>query len=177
RLAKDEPGHAYRVRNGRGSIVFSCRVVAPAPAVDSRRSEMVRWCRWAIDHEGQIHYSQARPIPQYPPGTLPMTLDCSGSTITFARWAGAPDPSGYGFSGVGSTDSILRHAQNSGLEIQRRDLELGDLVLWAIGSDGKHVAVVIDTGDDPLMCSHGQEAGPIAIRLSAEDRYHAGEQV
>ncbi len=26
-------------------------------------------------------------------------------------------------------------------------------------------------GDDPLLCSHGQERGPIEIRFSTESRY------
>jgi hypothetical protein len=170
-------GNVYRVRNGKGVIIFSVREVAVKPAIDPIRVAMVKWCRWGIPNQGAIHYSQARPISQYNPGRLPMTLDCSGSTITFARWAGAPDPSGNGFNGSGSTDTLLAHAKATGKEIERRELKFGDMALWAIGTDGKHVAVVIETGDDPLLASHGQEAGPIAIRLSAEDRYHSSETV
>jgi hypothetical protein len=162
-------GEVFRIRNGQGSIIFSTRAVAAKPAVDPRRLDMVRWARWGIGHQGSIHYSQARPIPQYNKGHLPMTLDCSGSTVTYARWSNIPSPTGS-YSG-GSTDTILAHCK----KIERRELQVGDLCLWAYGSDGKHVAVVIETGPDPLLASHGMEAGPLAIRLSAEDRYHSSE--
>jgi hypothetical protein len=162
-------GDVYRVRRGDGATVFTTRAVRAAPRVDPRRLDMVKYARWMISHEGAMHYSQARPIPRYSYGHLPMSLDCSGSTITLARWAGLPDPSGSGFNGSGNTDTILAHARS----INRSELQVGDMVLWAYGSNGQHIAVVIETGDDPLLESHGMEAGPLAIRLSAEDRYHS----
>ncbi len=167
-----EIGDVMRIRNGKGNIILVVRAVLLKPQVDPRRATMVKWARWMISHEGSIHYSQARPIPQYAPGHLPETLDCSGSTITLCRWAGIPDPSGGSYAD-GSTDTLLANAR----KIERRELQIGDMCLWAIGADGKHVAVVIELGDDPLLESHGQEAGPMAIRLSAEDRYHASETV
>jgi hypothetical protein len=163
-------GDVYRIRNGDGNIIFSTREVKPVPEVDPRRLELVKWAKWGVQHQGSIHYTQARPIPQYSKGHLPMYLDCSGSTITYCRWANIPDPSGGSYAD-GSTDNLLAYSK----KIERRDLQLGDMTLWAYGSDGKHVAIVIELGADPLLASHGSEAGPLAIRLSAEDRYHASE--
>src|SRR5207247_1849767 len=36
---------------------------------------------------------------------------------------------------------------------------------------GHHVALVLEAGADPLLCSHGQEKGPIAIAFSVESKY------
>jgi hypothetical protein len=33
------------------------------------------------------------------------------------------------------------------------------------------VALVLEPGADPLLCSYGQERGPLAIRFSDECRY------
>lgn len=162
-------GDEMRVRDGKDRQILHIRSV---PAIDPRRTEMVRWARWGARHEPQIHYSQVRPYRKYKAGTLPLTLDCSSSSITYAHWAGAPDPSGLGFSGAGSTDTLLAHLKH---RARIADAELGDLVLWHDGADGKHVAVVIEPGRDPLMASHGSESGPILIRFSVEDRYHASE--
>jgi hypothetical protein len=30
---------------------------------------------------------------------------------------------------------------------------------------------VLEAGDDPLLCSHGRERGPVEIRFSTESRY------
>jgi hypothetical protein len=46
----------------------------------------------------------------------------------------------------------------------------GDLVVWG-AYPGHHVALVLEVGPDPLLCSHGQEKGPIAIAFSAESKY------
>jgi len=34
---------------------------------------------------------------------------------------------------------------------------------------------VLEPGDDPLLCSHGRERGPLAIRFSAECRVQPPE--
>ena len=47
---------------------------------------------------------------------------------------------------------------------------LGDLVVWG-GYPGRHVAILLEAGEDPLLCSHGHEGGPVAIRFSDECRF------
>ncbi len=163
------PGTVWRIENDEGAT-FVCRELEPIPKLDPRRRDIVGFAKWGIDHAGSIHYAQTRPI-DFNFKNLPWTADCSGSTIAYAKAAGLPDPAGFGYSGAGSTDSILANLPR----IERRELQLGDLALWALGADGKHVAIVIELGPDPLMASHGSDAGPIAIRLSAEDAWHRSE--
>lgn len=168
-LTTGKPGPVYRVTDPDGAD-FSCREVDSVPSLDPRRREFVDYALWGVQHAAQIHYSQSRPIPQYGVKHVPMTLDCSSFAITLARWSGIPDPSGGSYAD-GNTDTILAHARH----IDRRDLELGDMVLWAIGLDGKHVAAVTGLGSDPMLASHGSDAGPIAIHLSSEDNWHSSE--
>ncbi len=163
------PGDVYRVMNDEGAE-FTCKEVEPVPSEDARRRNFVTYAKNGIRHAGQIHYSQARPI-DFAFTKYPWTADCSGSTIAYAKAAGLPDPSGNNFNGAGNTDSILRHLPR----IERREVQEGDLTLWAYGMDGKHVAIVTDLGADPMLASHGSDAGPIAIRLSAEDAWHHSE--
>lgn len=135
-------------------------------AIDQLQEQVPRahaavWCRFFAAHESTIHYSQDRPTPLYHPGDTTMTLDCSGACETIARWSGLPDPSGLGW-GNGNTDSMLRVLR----KIEKRNLKVADYALWHNGPNGLHVATVVEAGRDPLIMSHGTEAGPILVRLS-----------
>ena len=127
------------------------------PAV---RAEMVRWCRWGIEHEPEIHYTKARPFPVPPAGTLPLSTDCSGSTITFANWAGVPPHPGIEYEGWGSSGRMSEQLR----QLSRQDIQPGDLVIWPYF----HVSVVMELGEDPLLMTHGEEGGPRSIWLSVE---------
>jgi hypothetical protein len=138
------------------------RRLAAKPA-QTPRTEMVKWCEWGISHEGEIHYAPVRPIVFSSPGHLPLTTDCSGSTILFAKWAGVPAHGGLQYNGAGSSFSLsagLRH-------ISWGDTQNGDLVCWP----AHHVAVVIDKSNSMLE-SHGMERGPLRISLADEAAYH-----
>lgn len=169
RLVGNDAYSLVKVRTDAGR--FAVRSVDVEPAVDPIRKAMVDWCWWGCEHEDPIHYSQARPFPIYAPGTIPMTLDCSAFAITCARWAGAPNPSGAA-PGYGNSASIAAFAK----EIGPNEVQAGDICVFGAPVT-HHVAVVLEPGDDPLMVSHGQEAGPFSIRLSVESRYHAGDAV
>jgi cell wall-associated NlpC family hydrolase len=97
---------------------------------------------------------------------LPLTTDCSGFATLCYFVAGAPDPNGLGYSGAGWTGTMLRHMGS----VEPSEARRGDLVVWG-AYPGRHVAILIERGDDPLLCSHGSERGPIAIRYSEECRY------
>lgn len=128
------------------------------------RQRLVGWCLWGVENSAEIHYEQSRPIPvSHLPGTLPLTTDCSGSTTLFARWAQAPDPNGLDYDGQGWTATLLSHLPRAA-ELQR-----GDVIVWG-AYPGRHCAIVLEPGDDPLLASHGQERGPIEIPLSIESR-------
>ena len=128
------------------------------------REKIVTAARWGIEHEPQIHYGETRPIPLA--RRLPLTTDCSGFVTLCYYLAGAPDPNGNRYSGYGWTGTLLRHLPAIGPV----DLRRGDIVVWG-AYPGRHCAIVLEADDDPLLASHGQERGPIAIRFSAECRY------
>jgi hypothetical protein len=130
------------------------------------RSHIVAHARWGIAHETEIHYAGLRPIDGlHEPRRLPLETDCSGFATLCYAWAGAPDPNGLDYSGQGWTGTLLAHmdAIPAGAALP------GDLVVWG-PAPGHHVALVLETGEDPLLCSHGQERGPLAIRFSDETR-------
>jgi hypothetical protein len=131
------------------------------------RQKIVEAARWGIAHEAQIHYKQSRPIDGiHQPHKLPLHTDCSGfSTLCYA-WAGAPDPNGSAFSGQGFTGTMLQSCRH----IARSAVQPGDLVVWG-AYPGHHVALVLEAGADPLLCSHGQEKGPLAIAFSVESKF------
>jgi cell wall-associated NlpC family hydrolase len=130
--------------------------------VTTLRQKIVAAARWGIANEPRIHYGQTRPIPLA--RDLPLTTDCSGFVTLCYFLAGAPDPNGLDYSGSGWTGTLLRH-------LARTDrLRAGDVVVWG-EYPGRHCALVLAGGADPLLASHGQERGPVEIRLSAESRF------
>jgi cell wall-associated NlpC family hydrolase len=129
--------------------------------VTTVRQKIVTAARWGIANEPRIHYGELRPIPLG--RTLPLTTDCSGFVTVCYYVAGAPDPNGRGYDGSGYTGTLLGWLPSIAPVVADR----GDLVVWGT-YPGRHVALVLEPGDDPLLCSHGQERGPIAIRFSAE---------
>lgn len=131
------------------------------------REQIVANAQWGIANEPAIHYEQLRPIDGlHQPRKLPLYTDCSGfSTLCYA-WAGAPDPNGLGYSGEGYTGTLLQHMK----AIAAAAVQPADLVVWG-PPPGHHVALVLEPGPDPLLCSHGQESGPAATRFSVESEY------
>lgn len=150
-----------------------------APALDDVRKALLVEMDYLLDRAPRVHYAQTRPI-RYAYRTAldtygSWTADCSGSTASIYREVGLPDPTGYNYSGPGSTDTILRHLE----AIPRGQAKVGDLVLFHNGIDGKHVAILMQDGtaNDPITFSHGGEYGPLRVPLSTEIRYHAGQSV
>jgi hypothetical protein len=133
----------------------------------SLRARIVEVARWGIRNERQIHYQQLRPLDGLDrPYKLPLHTDCSGFATLCYRWAGAgEDPNGGGFTGA-YTGTMLTHCRH----IPRSAVRPGDLVVWG-RYPGHHVALVLEPGPDPLVCSHGQEKGPLALEFSAESAY------
>jgi hypothetical protein len=132
--------------------------------VTTVREKIVTAARWGIEHELEIHYGEIRPIPLG--RRLPLTTDCSGFVTLCYFLAGAPDPNGNRYSGYGWTGTLLHHLKAIGPV----DVRPGDIVVWG-RYPGRHCAIVLEADEDPLLCSHGAERGPIAIRFSAECRY------
>lgn len=133
-----------------------------------RRETIVELALWGVAHEPDIHYRQSRPIDGIDePRKLPLYTDCSGFVTDLYQWAGAPDPNGRGFDGLGYTGTFLTALEH----VDAGEIKVGDPIVFGPGG-GDHVVVVIETGPDPMVVSHGQEAGPLKTRLSAQIRAH-----
>ena len=124
-----------------------------------------------VKHEPQIHYAQIRPMrtihlskPVYP-----MTMDCSESVTCLCKWAGLKDPNGLHYNGSGYTGTLLDHLPHY---FNPANAQTGALVVFGPGT-GEHVCMVLTPDHrNPLLFSHGQEAGPILIRLHDEAQAH-----
>lgn len=173
---KTIPGYPRLLINKAAGKTFVKRLTAyykPKPPYRPPKAARVRFVdllHWGIAHEPDIHYftgEASRPGPmRLPIHYLPLHLDCTMIGIVFAKWSGAPDPSGYHFSGAGRTSDFLAHCKR----ITKSELKPGDCVQF----DDEHECYVLEPGSDPLLFSHGMERGPLAIRLSAETEYHRG---
>lgn len=164
----------WAIRPTAGDRFFAALEHAKKPLIKqskkkaTMREKIVAYCKWGIAHEPQIHYQQSRPFPVNQPYKLPMSTDCSGFASIAYKVAGAPDPNGRGYDGLGYTGTLLSH----GKRVAKEHARAGDLVIF--GPDtGHHVCVLLEDGrhGNPLLASHGQEAGPMAIRLGSEDLY------
>lgn len=132
------------------------------------RDAIVENALWGVDNEPQIHYRQSRPIDGLDqPRKLPLYTDCSGFVTDCYKWAGAPDPNGLNYSGQGFTGTLLDHLEHIG----PAEIEPGDLVVFG-SHPGEHVVIVAAAGMNPMVVSHGQERGPIKVRLSVEAAAH-----
>lgn len=149
---------------------------APEPVpVSGLREKIVAEAMWGVTNTASIHYAQVRPMDGINQRRkLPLNTDCSGFVTLCYKWAGVPDdPNGYGYNGSGYTGAMLRYMT----QVSQSAVRPGDLVLWSRNGDGEHVALVVETGSDPLLVSHGQESGPYTVRFSASNRSHAGATV
>src|SRR3954453_5637970 len=110
----------------------------------SVRGEIVAAARWGVRNAARIHYAESRPMPLR--RTLPLSTDCSGFATLCYYLAGAPDPNGLGYIGQGYTGGLLRPLPH----VESARARPGDIVVWGT-YPGRHCAVVLDTGDDPLL--------------------------
>jgi hypothetical protein len=137
-------------------------------AAARQRAAIKEHCTWGVNNERSIHYSMGSNRDDnlnLPPHHLPLYTDCSGFVTLLYKWAGAPDPNGLGYRALGYTGTLLDH----GTTIPLHDIEIGDLVIWG-RYPGHHVAAAyqVDDRDNPLLCSHGREAGPVLVRHRTE---------
>lgn len=144
---------------------------APPPPI---RDRVVAEALWGIKAEPHIHYAMIRPIPVHDPEhTLPLSTDCSGFVTLCYRWAGAPDPNGRHYDGLGNTDTMLTTGKHTSLQ----QVQPGDLVVFG-NRPGHHVCLVLSIVRntkkkivDLELASHGQEKGPLEVLLSVESDY------
>jgi len=134
--------------------------------------------RYLLGHEPHVHYAQIRPMRTVHLSETDMrrrldhggaiTMDCSESVTCLCKWSGLHDPNGHGYDGTGYTGTLLAHLPHYS---DPSEAKTGALAVFG-PSPGDHVCMVLEPGHDPLLWSHGQERGPIAIRYSAEKAWH-----
>jgi hypothetical protein len=133
-------------------------------------------------HEPHVHYAQIRPmrtahlsermlyLELEHGGSI--TMDCSEACSLIPRLAGLHTP--WVVNGQGNTETILRTLPH--YHDPARAL-VGALVVFepSRALSQQHVAMVRHPDKhDPVLWSHGQERGPLEVRLSAEAAYHGG---
>lgn len=94
--------------------------------------------------------------------------DCSQSVQHICRMAGLADPCGLDYARAGFTGNMLDHLKHY---TDPAAADVGALVVFGPGT-GEHVCMVRKRGHDPLLFSHGQEAGPQFLHLSVEKKAH-----
>lgn len=134
------------------------------------RDKLCTWAHWGVVHQPSIHYSEGADRSEWlnrPPGTLPMTTDCSGFVTACYKWSGLPDPNGLGYRELGYTGTLLQRAK---VITDRLDTaKPGDLIVYGPGT-GAHVVMVVQAGSNPLCVSHGQEGDPNYIHALDDPR-------
>jgi RHS repeat-associated protein len=148
----------------------SCIRIPPFSSPVWKRALIVNAARLGWRRRDEIHYASRRDGTVwrrmqgvreriYPP-RVPNWEDCS----SFATWtffvAGAPDPNGSGYNGIGYTGTLAAHGHRVGAG-NREDLALakpGDLVFYGNPvSESSHVAIYVGNGQ---AIGHGREQAP-----------------
>jgi hypothetical protein len=148
-------------------------------ATDAQRHQLGAIMDYLVREKSKVHYAEVRPmrterivslhlLQQALLSPAGITCDCSESVTLLCRLAGLADPNGFHYDGTGYTGTLLHHLPHYEDPAKAK---VGGLVVFGPGS-GHHVCMVRgDLGPDPLLFSHGSEAGPIFLRLSVEQRY------
>ena len=145
---------------------------APAEAEAAIREKIVEWALWGVTNTAQIAYSQGtnRLAALGTPGSLPLATDCSAFATLCYSWAQAPNPNFAGpcdRAAGGYTGTMLTHCKH----IPQSAAKPGDLIVWTPPNDGAHVCILVSTGANPWLVSHGSDRGPLKIRFADEDAY------
>lgn len=128
------------------------------------REKIVAYAEWAITNNAKVHYVQARPMPKNP-RKLPLAIDCSAFATLAYKDAGAPDPNGAGYDGSGYTGTLLKHGVKVTTPLP------GDLLIYG-PFPGQHVVVFMEVWHGAwIVCSHGQEIGPLRMLQHREEKY------
>lgn len=136
------------------------------------RERIVEWALWGVTNTNQISYSQTGPRMAAigKAGQLPLETDCSAFATLCYNWAGAPNPNAngpYDPRATAYTGTMLRWCRR----IPRKAVQPGDLVIWSPPATGQHVCVVVGSGSNPMLVSHGSDRGPLKISFTDEDAY------
>lgn len=125
--------------------------------------------RWGVAHASEFTYwenfGRMAAVSQ-PIFTLPIKTDCSGWATIVAKWAGAPDPNGLNFDGLGYTGTMVDHCT----EIAKAEAQELDLVIYFVNGVSVHVGIIVVPGEDPLTVSDGEDGCPCLVHVSQDNR-------
>lgn len=136
------------------------------------RREVISYCKLAEQYEQRWHYSQRRPYTGL--GDAPQTHhvnDCSSYVALVFYWSGrhsmhtVRDPLNQHYSGWGYTGTSIDYLEEYPAGGSYR---VGDIAFYGPSrSNTTHMTVCRKggTGDTAVWSSHGQEAGPQAVKL------------
>lgn len=152
-------------------------------ATHAQRQHMLGVMDMLLKYEPLIGYLQRRPMASLhlTEGSLlhlfqhrqKISMDCSESVTLICKFAGLRSPvfdyGGYGNTQTMLNNNLMRHYDNPAAA------DVGALVVFGPHADAsrQHVCMVHAPDKDPWLWSHGQERGPLLIRLSDERKYHA----
>jgi hypothetical protein len=158
--------------NGQGKTPVKKRpVVVPGKTL---RERMAKLMDATVMNEPNWHYHAVRPL-SYPTLTqaehAAVASDCSFGCAILALLAGAGKPFGRTFQGNSSTMfALLDH-------INQADVQIGDYAVFGHTNGEMHAVCIRQPGGDPLCWSHGQEKGPMFVKMSVEMAAHPGATV
>jgi cell wall-associated NlpC family hydrolase len=125
----------------------------------TEREKVVRYCEWGIANADKIHYGPVRPISFAHPQRLPLVTDCSGFAMLAYAYAGHRlDDDGAGFTGT-----LMRKGKLVKVP------QPADLIFYG-EYPGHHVTIFLyEFHGAWVVCSHGQEIGPLRILNHREE--------
>lgn len=149
----------------------------------AHRTHLFALMKYLVDHEPKVHYEMLRPMEtvHWTEATLKtnilkpagIKMDCSETVTALCHWAGLRNPNNgrKTYDGYGNTDTLYAYLPHYH---DPRKARVGALALWGTYPDTHHVAMVYEPDPkhgNPLLMSHGQERGPILVRLLDEDAW------
>lgn len=147
-------------------------------ALPHQREHLAASMRMLLRYEPLIGYTQLRPMRtrrlleqdawDLLDGGGRLRMDCSETVTLLCRWGGLADPNGQGYNGTGYTGTMLANLPHYD---DPKGAATGALVVYGPGV-GEHVSMVLEPGADPLLFSHGSDAGPRLVKLSLERTWH-----
>ena len=152
-----------------------------------KRTTLVEHAAFTIAHNASIGYPGGsipfRPMPWMEQSMAGLARlfaegnlwypDCSAYVTWLFKWSGMGDPTGNGFNGTGNSGAMWSHLKHY---YEPSHAKPGAIIVFGDAGD-IHACVVIESGSNPWLASHGSAAGPIRVRYSDECAAHAGQKV
>lgn len=148
------------------------------------RNEMVSYADYLIANSGLIDYAEVRPMTMWSEAEVKsifarggrITMDCSWAVTEICYACGLNPPSGptYGYNGYGNTQTLLDYLSHIDLSVAHE----GTIIIFGGPMDVQHAVMVLEpNGDNPVIFSHGDEAGPVRTTLQSEAYGHPGQPI